>query len=400
MNIILLSSYFQSVHATANGLCASSIRDELCKRGHQVTVICYKAPQDNFKEKDIIEIEEKKELIFDGSDIRQRMKAYAHTIKALFEPYSDRKLVDSYKNSVIEVMRNKKVDMIVAFYFPLETAIAVTELKEEYPDTKTVIYELDSVGDGISGESVLEKMKTNAFEQYLDKLYCRLDKIVVMRAHKAFWVNKHSRYLDKMLIADIPMVRVNEKAQNNFTSEEDSFDCIYAGLLDTNYRDPKYFLELLSEINKNEVLLKAHFYSKGNCEETLKKIAKKTNYLETHGYVAKDILDKASEKTSCFISIGNANSNSVPSKIFSYISGGKPIVHISSQKRDVCVDYLNRYPMALVLYQRDSLLENVEKVKCFLNNCRKKTVDIQGVEEIFVENTPEFSAKIIETLLT
>ena len=395
MEILLLSSYFQSAHATANGLCARSVRDALCKLGHHVTVICYASHQEGAGEPDVIEVGEKKELRYYGSNIGVRIKSYTDSIRSLFRPYSDRKLKDAYKTAAVEVMHNKKIDMIVAFYFPLETLIAASELKAEYPDIKTVTYELDSMGDGISKNSALEGMKTKVFEHYVDRLYSHIDQIIVMRAHEAFWRQTHERHLRKVQIADIPMILMDTGPKGEIVCERDYFECIYAGLLDTNYRNPQYFLMLLSEINRDAIFLKAHFYSKGDCEETLKEVEEKTGYLKTHGYVSKEILDCASERTSCFISLGNANSKSVPSKIFSYISKVKPIIHLSTQENDVCIDYFSRYPLALVLREGDGLEENAEKIRRFLANCAERTVEVKGITETFRENTPSFSANLI-----
>ncbi len=398
MEILLFSSYFQKMHATANGLCAASVYDGLRKQGHNITVVCYRSGEDVEKADNIIEVEEKKEFGNTGAGVVGKWKAYGNTFKALFRPYIDKKLVQGYKNAAKKVIREKKVDMIVAFYFPLETAIAAAELKAEYPDVKTVIYELDSVGDGVLGQAFLEKRKAAAAERYLDKRYRCFDAVVVMRAHAAFWKRTHFLHLDKMRIADIPMIQSNMETKSITIPQQNPFSCIYAGLLDKQFRNPAYFLKLLSQINQKETVFTAHFYTKGDCEQLLKAEEEKTSYVKTHGYVTQKVLEDACANAACLISIGNASSHSVPSKIFSYISSGKPIIHITAQKQDVCIDYLNKYPLALVLNEDDALGENAEKIMGFLHDCKERTVKLQSIKETFVENTPEFSAKMIESV--
>ena len=220
-----------------------------------------------------------------------------------------------------------------------------------------------------------------------------------MRAHESFWKKAHGKYAEKMLIADIPMIKTDINERESSYESFDGDSCIYAGLLDRSFRNPTHLLKIFSEINKDGNSLHAHFYSKGNCEDILKAAEEQCDYLHTHGYVAKSVLDKASEKAVAFISIGNATSSSVPSKIFSYISNGKPIIHISSQEGDVCARYLQKYPLALILSDTSSVSNSANQIKEFLKNCRGKTVDARTIQELFFENTPEFSANLFEDAL-
>ena len=399
MEIIVLSSYFQSAHATANGLCARAVCQALRQQGHGVRVICYASPGDAVKEEGIVEIPEKRDAFLQGSGMQLRLRAYARTAREICSPWYDGTLVKHYVSALSRLLQQKKADMIIAMYFPLETVLAAAAVKAAHPQIKTVVYELDSAGDGISNGKALDHLKERAFERRMEGLYARFDGAVVMKSHEAYWRKTHGRHVKKMRVADIPMITPAEHGEEERKAEKQPcFTCLYAGLLDAKHRNPGCFLQLLAGINGEGQLLKAHFYSKGDCEETLKAIEKQHAYLETHGYVAKDVLDAAGRAATCFLSLGNGSSNSVPSKLFFYISTGKPILHMAPRKEDVCVEYLKRYPMALVLYEGDPLQENILRLRQFLLSRGGQAMDGAAIRQLYAENTPEFSAALIEAM--
>ena len=87
------------------------------------------------------------------------------------------------------------------------------------------------------------------------------------------------------------------------------------------------------------------------------------------------------------ISIGNNISRSVPSKLISYISWE---THHSFfiAKKDVCCEYLNKYPLALIIHQNDSIVS-------FLKESKDKRLDSGFVQKIYPLNVPLYSVILI-----
>ena len=106
-------------------------------------------------------------------------------------------------------------------------------------------------------------------------------------------------------------------------------------------------------------------------------------------------LQKIIEHTHFLISIGNSTSRSVPSKLISYIASGKPIIHFSSQENDVCWEYLDNYPLGLVVKQSLSYDQACEIVYRFVKQNCGKNVDFDSVREKFYLHDPAYSAKLI-----
>ena len=100
------------------------------------------------------------------------------------------------------------------------------------------------------------------------------------------------------------------------------------------------------------------------------------------------------------ISIGNRDSDMVPSKTFEYMSYCKPIIHFYILKEDPVIPTLTQYPNALLLDANESVQTLVEQTKAFLDKYSKISVDPKMIRELFYESTPEFSIDLIEEFFT
>ena len=107
-------------------------------------------------------------------------------------------------------------------------------------------------------------------------------------------------------------------------------------------------------------------------------------------------MDKAIARADILVSIGNSISRSVPSKLITYLSYGKPVIHFSSQKDDVCVQYLDQYPLGLVLNEWESVEENACKLCGFIQKVQTMTVEFSEIANTLWMNTPLYSAELIE----
>ena len=390
MKIAILSSYFQNSHATANGLCARNLYNELLCEHNQVKVVCYYAENaDN--DNNIITVEEKREYRKNASLWSRRINSYYRLLRSFFVPYFDSKLVKQY---ISELERSDFLpECIIAMYFPFESIIAAYQYKLKHPEVRIIAYELDSAGDGIANQVGFNQRISNAIEKSLIHYYDGFDRIIVMRSHIEYWKIKHHKHINIMRTADIPILIRNEHMSTLGIQDYTFYSGIYTGLLDTNYRNPLYLIELLNLVNQKSKFFEVHFFSKGNCEDIIKNFSENTNYIFQHGYVDKESLDTELKKAQFLINIGNANSHSLPSKLIDYISSGKPIIHFSQQKDDVCLSYLKRYPNSLILYTDTDIKLNSEKLKSFITTNVGRVINQNYIESTFEENTPAFSVR-------
>lgn len=389
--LLLTSNCFEN--ANANGLCALSLRDALNNINLETIIIG--VSDFNTREsflKDTIRISR----VNVNNNSNSKWKEYIKSVKRLIKPICDHALVGEYVRYASKVIAEQKIDIVIALYYPIETLVAIKKLKTIFPDVLFASYELDSATDGVHPGGKGDKYFDRAYVRWMNNLYSKIDKIFIMDSHRDHFVKVYRKWLAKTEIVDIPILKNAGNIINKNNS--DFIDFFYTGILDQNYRSPKRLLDCFCELTKR-YNWRVHFYSRGNCEDMLRNSAMEHPGIRQHGYVSVEVLDIELASAAILLNIGNANSNSLPSKLISYISLGKPIIHFSSQKDDICIKYLNQYPLSLIIDCDDNLNDIKIKVTDFVNKHIFDRVRFEEIERIFYKNTPAYSAKkIVETV--
>lgn len=391
-NIVVLSTLYLNI-PSANGLCARNLVDAFRNKGHEVYVVCY--------EKETLQDEQRMDQIFTvqqpANDVThstfQKIVRTSRVLLGSTKPLINENLVKSYYQRLCEIGQKTRIDAIVAMYFPFESVEAMNRFSKNHKSVKTFIYEVDSQGDGVSKSQIYE-IFNRRYESWLKKMYRDATAVIIMKSHEAYWKTTFGTdYSGKLLIADLPILlnKVRSKGQIH-----GKIGMIYSGLIEKRYRSPSYLLSVLKELHYRGFDFYTSFYSKGDCEEEISAVAREVTEIKQHGFVTPDELDAAISEADVLISIGNSFSRSVPSKIISYLSYGKPIIHFSSQDNDVCNEYLERYPLALSIHEKISAFEAAEKIMLFINNSRSVVISYEQVARAFVENTPDYSTELIE----
>ena len=389
-NIVILSTFYLNI-PSANGLCARNLVDAFRSKGHNVFVVCYdkKTLSDEPNREHVFTIPQ---LADKASGHLQKIKRMSRILQGNITPLLKEKLVDLYYNRICEISKIVKIDAIVAMFFPLEGIEAMYKFSSEMPKVKTIIYELDSIGDGVL-DFVTKNFYNRVYVSWLREKYKCVTSVVVMKSHEKYWINQFGRdFANKMIVADLPIIVARSQGKRQASNEP--LKMIYSGLIEKRYRSPTYLLSVLQELEK-KIEFEISFYSKGDCESEIAETAKNVKAIKRLGYVTPEELDKATIEADFLVSIGNSVSRSVPSKLMSYISYGKPIIHFSSQKNDVCCEYLDKYPLALVVNQSDLVEKSCEKIVAFLENAKGKILDYNFIQKEFILNDPKYSAELI-----
>lgn len=393
-NIVILSTLYLNI-PSANGLCARNLAEAFRRNGHKVFVVCY--------DKDSLVDELDRDCILTVpqpiNNIRSPIQKIISTSKVILgsvEPLLKENLVNSYYKKICEISKMVNIDAIVAMYFPFESVEAMSRFSSENPKTKTFIYELDSVGDGVL-DFVTKNFHNRAYVNWLREKYRRASSIVVMKSHEKYWINQFGKdFACKMRLADLPIITkqmVNANVVNN-----SPIKMIYSGIIEKRYRPADYLLSVLQKLEK-KLDYEFSFFSKGDCENDIAQTAKYVKSIKQCGYVTPTELEKITSNADFLISIGNRVSRSVPSKLISYISYGKPIIHFSSQKDDVCKEYLLKYPLALIISQNDSVEQSVKRILKFVSETKGKVISFSNILDLFKENSAEFSCDLLNELI-
>lgn len=391
---MVLSSIYLNI-PSANGICARNLVDALRDLGNEVEVVCY--------QKGTVSSETQSEHIHtipqpaskeSGSLFEKGMRA-AKVLLGSTAPLINLATADAYYQRLLEINQKGKIDAIVAMFFPFEGVEAVYRFEAENSGIKAIVYELDSVGDGVS-ESKAHSFYNRAYERWLNMIYKAVTGIIVMRSHEDYWRQSFERrFSDKLHIADLPVLVDKTRKDKPGNGKA---NMLYSGLIEKRYRSPSYLLDVLRALEK-KMPFEMSFYSKGDCENEIAEAAKNIEGVRQYGYVTPEELEDATLEADVLISIGNSFSNSVPSKLISYLGYGKPIIHFSAQKDDICNSYLNRYPLALIVDQSLPVDFSAERIRDFIKNSKGKSVSSSDLKAAFPTNFPKYSAEIINRII-
>lgn len=407
--LVITSSYLPK--ASANGICINQILKCMLKKGYEIHIIC---PRKNKETKEEIIANIKihrvsmplflkmqylsegvntvfKEILYNGSMIIMYIKLILYLP---FFPLTSIIYVLEIIRVALKLDSEIHFDAVISTYVSLEACIAGTFLKK-IRNLKFLLYLLDSISGSVKGRFLSRDFidkKGWFWEKYF---YENADNIFVMKCHEKKHKNKrYAKYFNKIHILDFPLLkrirRDDEKIQK-------TIQIAYLGSLHKTYRNPKYACEIFSSLKSLNFIL--NFYSRGDAENILREYAIITEgKIKQNGYIEYGQSLKVLEKVDCLLSIGNSITEMVPSKIFEYISTGKPIIHLYSNN-DSSLYYLKKYPLAININMSDDFMNNKQKIELFLKEHRNKFINFDQIEQIYFMNDPEYSAMIFDNYI-
>lgn len=171
--------------------------------------------------------------------------------------------------------------------------------------------------------------------------------------------------------------------------------CVFCGSLYPTLREPDFTLELFTALNAPDLTLTMA----GRGWEPFEAAAQRAQGVLGARFVRPGLLppEKAAELESgadILLSLGNAFDNQMPSKLFSYLGTGKPLLHLAVTDTDPTLPYLAKYPLALVLHKKNGVTpEVVDTLRRWLTDVQGQCLPYAQVAALYPEFTPEVVAQ-------
>ncbi len=402
MNFIILQEGYDPI-SDANAICAKALVDELKKQNHQVYVVCdgIEGKEALFsQDSSIHHVKTKKHLLFNKQNFLGKVSAILNRLFLI--PYWPIRFPRKIKGYVVKIetllttINDIQQTILISIYMNSEMVEAGFLIKKKYPTLSWIIYNLDGIraGFGISNHKWLRKMDL----KWHNQRSALADVIVQMQSNQEDYIHSIlSKYVYKTVFLDLPLIVETKSNHLNVHQNKKNITFVYGGRFYKQIREPYYLLDWFKELLKNR---EATFfcYTQFAYIEEIEQVEQETGgRLKRLDYISPEEMDVAIENADCMINIGNNSSTLIPSKLFVYMSACKPIVHFVTDMNDSCLPYLQKYPLALIIDQRESIKTSVAKTLTFLDNIKNVHLSFNDIAKAFPENTPKHT---IETLIS
>ena len=312
------------------------------------------------------------------------------------EPLTDR----IYTRDAMKLQKEIGFDLVVSEHHGLTTLLAGCRLAEKYPDLKHIAL----LWDPVKGEMATVKLPSSFTTQRINKVeefvarYTTLQ--ISFRSIQPYYQENGDVAANHRIYLDVPSIIKPEDevpTKSLCLLKSGYVNVVFSGLLSEQYRDALPIIRLL---NQCEVAEKINFvfFSRGE-KETVEAEAK--NFKGTivyHDYIPLAELHTIYRHADYLLNVSHINANMVPSKIFEYMSYGKPIISTYVTDGDAAKRYISKYPESVCLDLKSSYEDNLTALNGFLNKTHH-FVSFEKVIELFPENTPERYMEVIEQLI-
>lgn len=186
--------------------------------------------------------------------------------------------------------------------------------------------------------------------------------------------------------------KIKQFIDNSDNSCGGGYRLVFAGSLLRGYVEADYVLKLFMDSEMENFNIT--FYSAGNaCREVEKN---QNRRISLGGWVSSDVLNDVYRSADGLISIAERKGKQISSKIFEYMSWGKPIIHFYFTDSDENLKYLREYPNALCLRaSKENMQLNRTLIKVFVRCRRNIHFRIEDFE-ILKSCTPQCILSIVK----
>lgn len=411
--VFIVGSYYPYYSAVSK--CVANVAEVLSKN-HEITIICEKtnltqSETEIFNDQQILRIVTKDKIKIESLNnslkehgslkknligLMTKIIKIKKTIKFILSKVSIKKeLVDAYLSKLIDL--NQDIDIIIPASMPFESVVAASIYKKNI-NKKTML--LPYLFDKFTDSKTLHRCALNRIIKrkthilYEKEILEQADKVLAMHTLEKFYKSECPS-LKNIVYLEHPLLISNDYKGNKNSAY---IKIAYVGSFIKKYVEPDY---LLRTFYLSKIKGQLSFYIMGNCSRIINKYVElDPERISNFGKVDKETATIKIMENDILISVAEKSGQQLSSKIFDYISMGKPIVHFYCFDDDVNKKILERYPMVLFIKEdKNLLLQNIVAFEKFCNEYSDKTVSWDIISRIYPEAMPVFTASLIESFL-
>lgn len=296
---------------------------------------------------------------------------------------------EAFRKGITRIRETGGIDLCIATLMPAEAAAAAMDALDG--ETIFAIYQLDTFWNN---ESLQEKCLENR-KRFEKRMIDRADFVVttplIRQANEIAFPEQRGKIVD----AEFPMIRKPEGPEDPEERYTDGrTHCVFPGRLYQTFRPPEKVVRIIlgmeSTVDGGIVF---DFYGTGQhlVRVALEKenAGEDTGRIQLHGVVSSAEAERAIRAADFLVNIDNTTKMQVPSKIFEYISTGKPVINFYYNEDSPTLAYLERYPNCVNIFLNGDPDAEMRKLEAFLAAAKGWRIPFPDVQALFGENTPE-----------
>lgn len=206
--------------------------------------------------------------------------------------------------------------------------------------------------------------------------------------------------LNKIVPFELP--GIVEKQEEDLRAKQekrtdDSVHFVFAGQFYNVIRNPEYLLSLFTHLPENYVL---HIVGGGTPDILEKYKAILGDRLVLHGWMSSEEAKRKVQEADVLVNLNNSISNQLASKLFDYISTGKPLLNVCKGEGCLSLKYTKKYTNCLDLTESVQIADSqIDQLIAFVNEHLGTVVAQSEIMEAFQENTEIYVAQLIQNWL-
>lgn len=393
MNIaILCGSYLPNPSAV--GVCAHNIVTALEKQGHTVSIIIPFDHNDDFKNVYKFTTKDLSRFYSNNNIIRfiVRVKSY---VKAIFSKLNIRKsYIQGFCDILTKIDCKHPIDLIIPFCFPFESILGAIAFKKNCNrevEIKPVIFDNFVDNPNLHRLKINLKIKRNRHLKLLCDAIEYVNHSYISHSQRPFIQRQLPHLLTKITFIEHPLLIKQPPIVNNNNT------VVYTGAFLKNYVRSAELASILAVIVP-QISNNIEFCIMGNDLKPIEDLAKRfPKRVFNHGTVPFEIAQNFMRKAGILLSVAEFSGIQISSKIFSYISLGKPIIQLYYNPNDINVRILRKYPNSLCINVSDkkNFEDNVKKIGRFIKDKCGQHLSFDEVKKLYPEAIPEYLIKQI-----
>lgn len=385
--VVICGSYMPNYSAV--GICAKNIVDEFIKQGHDVTVIAERTAA-SITEKHVEEIRNITtpllELYFSKHKFIRLLYRIIRYLQAIFSFENVKKdIVVSYIKELKDTNDVKKIDLIVPLCFPFEALLAANRFAVDAKTRVTpVIFDNFINNDRLHRLKLNRIIKTKLHLKLLKEVLVKSDKVFVIHSQLQFFEHEFKEEIHKVMFIEHPLLLPPDREQKT------SATVFYAGSFLKRYVPSGGMAKILESVIP-QIQNHFEFCVMGDDLTPIRILESKfPNQIFNNGRVPLEEVMEKMANAGFLVSVAELEGIQISSKIFTYISTGKPIIHFYYANDDINLCILKKYPHLCPIDLKEEDKNKLEdKLVAFLQT-KHEIIDFDKIQTLFSEASPKF----------